>query len=80
MPSWSRSASTRQSWASLPTAGSLGAARRQLGHLFPVLPNQPPYWKRRRRLADMIEWFVGVFVARSPGSRDDLLVVRLDPP
>jgi len=53
----------------------LRAARRQLGHLFPVLPNQPPYWKRRRRLADAIEWLVGVFVARSPGSRDDLLLV-----
>jgi len=57
----------------------LRAARRQLGHLFPVLPSQSAYWKRRRRLADAIEWLMGVFVARSPGFRDDLLLVDSTP-
>ena len=57
----------------------LRSARRQLGHLFPVLPSQPAYWKRRRRLADAIEWLMGVFVARSPGFRDDLLLVDPTP-
>lgn len=57
----------------------LRAARRQLGHLFPVLPSQPAYWKRRRRLADAIEWLMGVFAAQSPGSRDDLLLVDSTP-
>lgn len=57
----------------------LAAARRQLGHLFPVLPSQPAYWKRRRRLADAIEWLMGVFAARSPGFQDDLLLVDSTP-
>jgi len=57
----------------------LAAARRQLGHLFPDLPSQPAYWKRRRRLAGAIEWLVGVFASESPGSRDDLLLVDSTP-
>lgn len=57
----------------------LAAARRQLGHLFPVLPRQPAYWKRRRRLADAIEWLLGVFASRSPGAADDLLLIDSTP-
>ena len=57
----------------------LAAARKRLIHLFPELPSQPAYWKRRRRLADAIEWLMGVFVARSPGFRDDLLLVDSTP-
>jgi len=57
----------------------LAVARRRLVHLFPHLPSQSAYWKRRRRLADAIEWLMGVFVARSPGSRDDLLLVDSTP-
>jgi len=57
----------------------LRAARRQLGHLFPVLPGQSGYHKRRRRLADAIEWLMGVFAGQSPGSRDDLLLVDSTP-
>jgi hypothetical protein len=57
----------------------LAAARRQLGHLFPHLPSQPAYWKRRRRLADAIEWLMGVFAAQSPGFADDLLLVDSTP-
>jgi hypothetical protein len=57
----------------------LRAARRQLGHLFPVLPTQSAYWRRRRRLASVLEWLMGVFAARSPGFRDDLLLVDSTP-
>jgi len=57
----------------------LRAAHRQLGHLFPVLPSQPAYWKRRRRLTDAIEWLMGVFASASPGYYDDLLLVDSTP-
>lgn len=57
----------------------LRAARRQLGHLFPVLPTQSAYWRRRRRLAGVLEWLMGVFAAQSPGFRDDLLLVDSTP-
>lgn len=40
-------------------------ARRHLVHLFPQLPRQPAYWKRRRRLADAIEWLMGVFAVQN---------------
>jgi hypothetical protein len=33
----------------------LKIAKRCLGHLFPKLPQQPGYWKRRRRLTETIE-------------------------
>jgi hypothetical protein len=57
----------------------LRAARRQLGHLFPALPTQDALHKRRRRLADTIEWLIGVFTADSPGSRDDLVLLDSTP-
>ena len=57
----------------------LRAARRQLGHLFPVLPSQDALHKRRARLADTIEWLIGVFAAKSPGSSDDLLLLDSTP-
>jgi hypothetical protein len=57
----------------------LRAARRQLGHLFPQLPSQDALHKRRARLAETIEWLVGVFAAQSPGSRDDLLLLDSTP-
>jgi len=50
----------------------LAVAGRRLGHLFPQLPSQPAYFKRRRRLAAAIEWLMGVFAQRSPGFRDEL--------
>ena len=31
-------------------------ARRQLAHLFPLLPNRSGYLKRRQRLSGTIEW------------------------
>jgi hypothetical protein len=45
----------------------LAVARKHLVRLFPVLPSQLAYWKRRRRLADAIEWLMGVFASQSPG-------------
>lgn len=57
----------------------LRAARRQLGHLFPWLPRQDALHKRRARLAETIEWLVGVFASRSPGSRDDLVLLDSTP-
>lgn len=57
----------------------LRAARRQLGHLFPCLPRQDALHKRRARLAETIEWLVGVFAARSPGHADDLLLLDSTP-
>ena len=57
----------------------LRAARRQLGHLFPELPSQDALHKRRARLAETIEWLVGVFAAQSPGSDDDLLLLDSTP-
>jgi hypothetical protein len=57
----------------------LRAARRQLGHLFPQLPSQDALHKRRRRLAETIEWLIGVFAERSPGSRDQLLLLDSTP-
>src|SRR5450830_333707 len=51
----------------------LRAARRQLGHLFPELPRQAGYFKRRRRLAGAIEWLLAHCAAQSPGYHDDLL-------
>lgn len=57
----------------------LRAARRQLGHLFPVLPSQDALHKRRGRLAETIEWLIGVFAAQSPGASDDLLLLDSTP-
>jgi len=57
----------------------LRAARRQLGHLFPVLPSQDALHKRRQRLTDTIEWLIGVFAAGSPGFDDDLVLLDSTP-
>jgi Transposase DDE domain len=57
----------------------LRAARRQLGHLFPQLPSQDALHKRRARLAETIEWLIGVFAAQSPGANDDLLLLDSTP-
>jgi hypothetical protein len=57
----------------------LAAARKRLSHLFPCLPRQAGYFKRRRRLADAIEWLLGVFASQSRGYDDDLLLVDSTP-
>jgi hypothetical protein len=57
----------------------LKAARRQLAHLFPLLPNRPGYLKRRQRLSDTIEWLMTVFASDSLGFHDDLMLVDSTP-
>ena len=57
----------------------LRAARRQLGHLFPELPTQSAYHKRRRRLSAALEWLMVHFVAQSQGFADDLLLCDSTP-
>ena len=57
----------------------LAVAAKRLGHLFPELPQQPGYFKRRRRLADTLEWLMGIFASQSPGFQDDLLLIDSTP-
>ena len=57
----------------------LRVARKQLAHLFPVLPKRPGFHKRRERLSDAIETLTGVFACDSPGFRDDLVLVDSTP-
>jgi hypothetical protein len=57
----------------------LKVARKQLSELFPVIPSQPTYFKRRRRLAGQLEWLMGVFASQSPGFKDDLLLIDSTP-
>src|SRR5438309_3158105 len=57
----------------------LRAAKRQLGHLFPVLPSQSALHKRRARLEPQIEWLVGVFAASSPAAHDPVVVIDSTP-
>jgi hypothetical protein len=57
----------------------LAAAGNRLAHLFPQLPKQPGFHKRRRRLADTIEWLCGVFAKHSPGHRDDVVLLDSTP-
>lgn len=57
----------------------LAVAAKRLRHLFPQLPKRPGYWKRRQRLAEVIEALIGEFAKRSPGFDHDLLVVDSTP-
>jgi hypothetical protein len=57
----------------------LAVAGKRLGHLFPRLPKQPGYFKRRRRLVDALEWLMGIFASQSPGFEDDLLLIDSTP-
>jgi Transposase DDE domain len=57
----------------------LAVAAKRLSHLFPELPQQPGYFKRRRRLAETLEWLMGIFASQSPGSHDDLLLIDSTP-
>jgi hypothetical protein len=57
----------------------LAVAGKRLGHLFPQLPKQPGYFKRRRRCAEALEWLLGVFASQSPGCEDNLLLVDSTP-
>jgi hypothetical protein len=57
----------------------LAVARKRLRDLFPDLPKQPGFHKRRARLAETIEWLISVFAAESPGYHDDLLLIDSTP-
>jgi hypothetical protein len=57
----------------------LAIAAKRLGHLFPQLPKQPGLHKRRRRLAETIEWLVGVFASDSPGHGDPVVLLDSTP-
>ncbi len=57
----------------------LATAPKQIGHLFPELPRQPGYWKRRDKLVAEIERLIGVFAAECPGGRDDLVLIDSTP-
>ena len=57
----------------------LATARKRLVHLFPCLPRQAGYFKRRRRLADTIEWLLAHFAQQSPGYADTLLLIDSTP-
>jgi hypothetical protein len=45
----------------------LAVAGKHLRHLFPEIPGQAGYFKRRRRLADTLEWLMQIFASQSPG-------------
>ena len=57
----------------------LAVADKRLRHLFPELPKQSGYFKRRRRLADTLEWLMAMFASQSPGFYDDLLLIDSTP-
>ena len=57
----------------------LRAGRRQLGHLFPHLPERTAFHKRRLRLSGVIEALIREFARHSPGFYDDLLLVDCTP-
>jgi DDE family transposase len=57
----------------------LAIAARRLSHLFPRLPQQPGYWKRRQRCAGVIEWLISVFAADSPGYHDQVVLLDSTP-
>jgi len=72
--------SVAQAMMGIPSdARFLKTARKQLQHLFPVLPNRPGYLKRRQRLSDAIEALISVFASDSPGFHDDLVLVDSTP-
>lgn len=57
----------------------LAVAKKQLGALFPKLPRQSGFHKRRARLAETIEWLSGVFAADSPGYGDPVVLLDSTP-
>jgi hypothetical protein len=57
----------------------LRAARHQLGELFPQLPTQDAFHKRRARLREAFDWLCGVFAAQSPGAHDPVVLLDSTP-
>jgi len=48
----------------------LAVASKHLRQLFPRVPRQADYFKRRRRLSDTLEWLMSVFASQSQGFYD----------
>jgi hypothetical protein len=57
----------------------LAVAGKRLGRLFPKLPKQPGYWKRRNRLTEAIELVMAAFCKDSPGYGDDVVLIDSTP-
>ena len=57
----------------------LAVASKHLRHLFPKIPAQAGYFKRRRRLAETLDWLMGVFASQSPGFRSCTLLIDSTP-
>jgi hypothetical protein len=57
----------------------LRAARRQLAGLFPLLPTQDAFWKRRARLAEQIEALMAAFAQDCPGYFDQIVLLDSTP-
>jgi hypothetical protein len=57
----------------------LAVAGKRLPGLFPKLPLQPGFHKRRRRLTETIEWLIGVFAADCPGHSDPVVLLDSTP-
>jgi hypothetical protein len=57
----------------------LAVAEKRLGDLFPRLPKQPGFHKRRHRLTETIEWLIGVFAADCPGHTDPVVLLDSTP-
>ena len=54
-------------------------AVRRLGNLFPTLTRRSGFHRRRDRRTEAIEALIDVLASRSPGYRDDLLLVDFTP-
>ncbi len=78
-PRSSRCAWPRRSWASRLTGDSWRSPPSAWGICSPSCPNSRGYFKRRRRLADTLEWRMGIFASQSPGFQDDLLLIDSTP-
>jgi hypothetical protein len=57
----------------------LAVAAKRLGHLFPRLPAQPGYWKRRGRATETIDWLIAMFAKDSPGFHDRVVLIDSTP-
>src|SRR5919107_2163526 len=57
----------------------LRAARRQLTGLFPLLPTQDAFWKRRARLSEQIEGVMACFARDCPGYWDQICLLDSTP-
>ena len=57
----------------------LAAARKRLAHLFPYLPDQPGYHKRRGSLREALDALAGWFARQCPGYTDDVILLDSTP-